>query len=143
MSAMCPDRPLQGQGGFSLVSAIFLLLVLAALGAYMVTVAGVQHTTAALDLQGARAYQAARAGIEWGAYQVLRPAAAGPCPASPTALTLGGTLAGFAVAVQCVSYATTEGGNNVNLYQITSTASFGTVGGVDYVERQLQATYSR
>lgn len=140
---MSPERPARSQAGLSLVTAVFLLLVLAALGAYMVTVAGVQHTSAALDLQGARAYQAARAGIEWGAYQVLRPAAAPACPASPTTLALAGTLAGFNVAVQCAAYGTTEGGNNVNLYQITSTASFGVLGGVDYVERRLQATFSR
>ena len=63
------------QSGFSLVTAIFLLVILASLGAFIVTISGVQQTSSALDVQGSRAYQAARSGIEWGTYQVLQTAA--------------------------------------------------------------------
>lgn len=56
--------------GFSVLSAIFLLVVLSALAAFIVNVASSQHMGSALDVQGARVYQAARAGIEWGLYQV-------------------------------------------------------------------------
>ena len=62
----------QYQGGFSLITAIFILVIFAALGAAMVTFSTVQHTTVAMDIQSARAYQAARAGIEWGAYEALK-----------------------------------------------------------------------
>ena len=58
--------------GFALVSAIFLLVVLAALGAYMMDFSSVQHSTSTQDVNGTRAYQAARAGMEWGVYQILR-----------------------------------------------------------------------
>ena len=71
--------------GFALVSAIFLLVVLAALGAFIAVVSTTQQIGSALDLQGAKAYQAARAGIEWGSYQVwaLNPARnTGACPAA-------------------------------------------------------------
>lgn len=128
------------QRGFSIVSAIFLLVVLAALGAFMVTFSTVQHTTSAQDIQGARAYQAARTGIEWGAYQALRNSS---CAAS-TSLNPGGTLSGLAVTVQCRGpYTYTEGGNSVKLYQLTATASQGTLGSASYVERQLQATVGK
>ncbi len=128
------------QRGFAIVAAIFLVVVLAALGAFMLTFSTVQHITSAQDVQGTRAYQAARTGIEWGAYQVLQNSS---CPGS-TSLTAGGTQAGFTIVVQCVSYGPyTEGGNNVNMYQITSTASQGTVGSATYVERQLQATIGK
>jgi len=59
------------QSGFLLVTAIFLLVVLAALGAFILTISGTQQTSSALDVQGARAYQAARAGIDWASYQLL------------------------------------------------------------------------
>jgi MSHA biogenesis protein MshP len=36
-----------------------------------------------------------------------------------------------------------EGGGTVNVYQITSTASQGTVGSAGYTERQLQATLGK
>jgi MSHA biogenesis protein MshP len=61
----------KSQYGFLLVTAIFLLVILAALGAFILTISGTQQTSSALDVQGTRAYQAARAGIEWASYQVL------------------------------------------------------------------------
>ena len=130
----------QAQRGFAIVAAIFLLVVLSALGAFMLTFSSVQHITSAQDVQGTRAYQAARTGIEWGAYQVL---ISSSCPLS-TSLTAGGTQAGFSIVVQCNSFpSTTEGGNTVSMYQIISTASQGTVGSATYVERQLQATIGK
>lgn len=134
-----PRRP--AARGFTLVAAIFLLVVLAALGAFVLTVSNSQHMSSAQDLQGARAYQAARSGIEWGAYQALRNAScAGSTPISP-----GGTLSGFNVIVVCSSagWSYTEAGNSVTIYQITATASQGTVGSATHVERQLQATVAK
>jgi MSHA biogenesis protein MshP len=124
--------------GFTIVAAIFLLVVLAALGAFVLTVSSSQHMASAQDLQGARAYQAARSGIEWGAYQVLRNSS---CAAS-TPIAPGGTLSGISVTVLCTSagWTYTEAGDSVTLYQLTVTASQGTVGSATYVERQLQAT---
>src|SRR5215470_8915559 len=61
------------QRGFSIVTAIFLVVVLALLGVFIVSVTGMQLSSHQLDVLGARAYQAARAGIEWGAFQVLDP----------------------------------------------------------------------
>ncbi len=65
-------KPLRAAFGFALPSAIFLLVILAALGAFILTVSTTQHAGAALDVAGARAYQAARAGVEWGLFQSLR-----------------------------------------------------------------------
>ncbi|RJG01253.1 hypothetical protein [Noviherbaspirillum sedimenti] len=123
------------QRGFALVSAIFLLVVLASLGAAMVFFSSVQHTTSAQDVNGSKTYQAARAGIEWASFQILRNAA---CSAN-TSLSLGGALAGIAVNVQCVKSSFTEGDTVGNMYQITSTASIGTAGSPNFVQRQLHA----
>ena len=131
--------------GFALASAIFLLVALAALGAFMVTFSTTQHTTSMQDVLGTRAAQAARAGIEWGSYQVLTPVAA-PAPAVCTInpLTLAGNLAGFTVIVACTTSGPfVENGNSITIYNITSTASMGTAGSSTYVERQFQATVGR
>ena len=147
---MCPNRARQFRlrqprravaRGFTIVAAIFLLVVLAALGAFVLTISNAQHMTSAQDLQGARAYQAARSGIEWGAYQVVRNSS---CAAS-TPISPGGTLGGINVAVVCTSagWTYTEAGNSVTLYQITATASQGTLGSASYVERQIQATVAK
>lgn len=135
------------QSGFVLPTAIFLLVVLAALGGYMVSLSRTSHISSALDIQGGRAYQAAHAGIEWAAWQVVDPQALQPnptpCPVSPATLTLSGTLAGFAVTVSCVRTLTTDGADAVAVYQITSTATSGSPGEVDYVERQIQASFGK
>ena len=133
------------QRGFSLVSAIFLLVVIAALGAFSVTLSTTQHQSAALDVLGSRAYQASRAGIEWGAYQVLRNPGAGfalACRPGPTnsAVALAGTLTNFSVTVGCGATSSVEAATTVWVYNITSTAARGTVGTTDYVERQMQVT---
>jgi hypothetical protein len=91
--------PPQRQGGFSLVTAIFLLVVLSALGAATLTIFAVHQNSSALDVQGARAYQAARAGMEWGVYQQLRN---GSCVASSSfQLPANTTLSSFWVTVAC------------------------------------------
>src|SRR5436190_4028339 len=108
---MCPSRSSRsGQvarmRGFSIVAAIFLLVVLALLGAAIVYVTGLQQSGHQLDILGARAYQAARAGIEWGAFQVLDPnntiaTAALPTCSSTNLSGLAGSLASFTVTVTC------------------------------------------
>lgn len=137
------------QSGFSIVTAIFLLVVLSALGAFIVSVSGVQHVSQVYDVQGARAYQAARAGIEWGLHQVLQ--GGGSCAAS--ASFVPAAIAEFTVTVGCSASASTNEGDpavTVTVYSLTATACNqpaasacpGTPG-ANYVERQLQATVSR
>lgn len=149
MSVMCPERANpRHQTGFSLVTGIFLLVILAALGAFLVTVSGLFQVGSALDMQGARAYQAARAGIEWGAFQSLRN---GACPA-PTNLTFAGTgLADFTTTVVCTENSYTEQSATVIVDQVSATAcnqpAAGTcpnaAPGSNYVERQISITVSR
>ncbi len=93
-------RRLRRSAGVGLITAIFLLVVLTGLGVAMVTVFSSQQASSALDVQGARAYQAARAGIEWGLFQKLRN---NSCAATPSsfAMPAGTTLSGFVVTVSC------------------------------------------
>lgn len=128
-STTCPER------GFVLPTAIFLLVVMAALGAFMVQLTSASHAASAQDVQGARALQAARLGIEAGIYAVQRN---GNCPGA-TMTSIPG-LNGFTVVWACSSTNFVENGTSKTLWQITSTASYGTVASADYVERQLMAT---
>jgi MSHA biogenesis protein MshP len=130
------------QRGISIVTAIFLVVVLAALGVAMMNFSTVQSISSADDVQGSRAYQAARAGVEWGAYQVLVNTS---CAGSSALPAMGGALSGFSVTVTCSSTGpyTEAGGTPFSVYQLTSTATRGTVGTVSYVERQLQTTITK
>jgi MSHA biogenesis protein MshP len=137
------------QRGFSIVSAIFLLVVLSFLGVAMVTFSTSQHQSSAMDVMGSRAYQAARAGIEWGAYQVLQNPAGIACSvggtSNPVAMPVSpSTLSGFTVDVSCWSYAPiTEAGTPVTMNKLISTATQGAVSTSGYVERQITVTIAK
>lgn len=151
-----------GNGGFAILSAIFILVVLATLGAFILNISSSQHIGSALDVQGARAYQAARAGIEWGLYQVQSTAAYnfgyGAPPTAPGAAnpnlrscaTAGGSFPvfGMTVTVACIETLDASGGPTV--YTLTSTACNEPNGGACpntvnpgplYIERSLAVTF--
>ncbi|MEN3367731.1 MAG: biosis protein MshP [Burkholderiales bacterium] len=98
-----PSRRLRRQQGFTMVSAIFLLVVLAGLGVAIANISVMQNTSSSLDLQGTRAYQAARAGIEWGLHRELV-AAPGACAGTTSSFVLPApSLNAFTVTVTCNS----------------------------------------
>lgn len=126
--------------GFALMMAVFLIVVLSAIGLYLLTVSTGQAEAVAQDEQGARAYQAARSGIEWGAYRVLRDAT---CPAA-VAVPMPG---GFFAEVTCVQAGLErEGDVDVTIFLVTSTGCNANPCGTPgprYVERRLELTLSR
>jgi len=122
------------QRGFSLVTAIFLLVILAMLGAFMIKLSTTQNITSAQDYQGSQAFRAARAGMEWGLASIKT---LGTCP--PTATTTM-ALGSYSVAVtyKCNPY--DEGGNTRNIFWLESTAiTGGSVGSIGYIERTVNA----
>ena len=132
-------RSHQRQRGFSIIAGIFILVVLAALAGFIVSVTTTQNVTFAQDVQGARAYQAARAGAEYGIARWLSatPSAAADCTAGATTVSLAGTpLAGFTLTV---SLAPSSGGG-VNFCTITSRASATATaaGSPAFVEREIR-----
>lgn len=132
---MRTPQPLQR--GFAAIAAVFLLVVLAALGAYMVSVSNTQQLNSAQDLQGSRAYWAARAGLEWGIASL--PPGSTACWASvPPA-----AIEGFTLAVSCTMSSYTEGTATVYIFRVTSRASTGAVGTVGFVEREVAASLER
>jgi MSHA biogenesis protein MshP len=139
----------QLQGGFTMVSAIFLLVVLSALGAFMLTFSSTQHISQAQDLQGSRAYWAARSGVEWGVYQAVK--------ASPVSCAASQNLSGpdgMTITVSCASDAWVEDAATVTFSTITATAcnmptaagacpNSAAVGGLGYVEREIRVLVSK
>ncbi|MCF8177018.1 MAG: hypothetical protein K9J74_00775 [Sulfuritalea sp.] len=152
--------------GFAIVSAIFILVVLAALGAFIVNISTAQHIGSALDVQGVRAYHAARAGIEWGLHQVQATPAYNfgytstdpntrTCPAATTSFApTGATFSGFIVTVTCAE--NTDTNNGPTIYDLVATACNQPVAGWTaatvacpnttnpgalYIERRLSVTF--
>lgn len=123
------------QAGFSLIGAIFVLVIVSLLGQYLLRISGIQRQTTILALQTARANQAANAGIEWGSFQIINNS--GNCPASTT---LSPAITNFTTTVRCSQLGSyDENGTITTFYRITSQSRYGSYGDVDYVSRTLEA----
>ena len=126
--------------------AVFLIVTLAAIGMYLVTVSTGQGLAVAQDVQGVRAYQAARAGIEWGTYRRL---IGSSCAASTPLTFTNPGLSGFRAEVTCVPVGSeTEGTATVAVYLITSKGCNANpcspaTPAPTYVERVLQITITQ
>ena len=144
--------------GFTLVSVIFILVVLATLGAALSQISMRQQLGSAAEVDASRGLQAARAGLEWAAFQVLRvpaaPAAAPACFGS-TSFTVAG-LSGFTITVNCTrtpgSGTVSDGATELAFFQLVANACNAPSGGAcpatgtppaTYVERQLAWTVVR
>jgi MSHA biogenesis protein MshP len=126
------------QQGISLIAVIFLITVLALSVVFMQRLSNVSTATNNLGIQGARAWQAAQAGAEWGVFQVLN----GGCPAATSNFDLTEqALAGFSVTVNCAATTYTEEANTITLYQLDVVAQSGTLGVTpEFASRRVSLT---
>ena len=138
-------------GGFALPSAVFLLVILSLLAAFIVQVATRQQVSHAADVRGSRAALAAQAGVEWGAYRLLRE---NDCVAA-SSFNAGGSMSEFTVTVSCQPAGTggtnDEAGATVLVRRIVATACSqpgagacpNPAPGTNYIERQFSSVVVR
>lgn len=122
------------QNGFSLLTAIFLLTVLASLGTFVVVMSGVSQQTPVLGLNAARAYHAARSGLEWGIERAVT-SAAGGCNGNFN-------VDGFNVVVTCAATPHKDGNTDITIFDVNAVANRGNPGELAYARRELNATVS-
>jgi MSHA biogenesis protein MshP len=148
--------------GIAIVTAIFLLVVVAGLAVAIISLTTTQQDASAKDLQGQRAYQAARAGIEWALYRGLQSGLTPPQPSTSlvcgstnnVALPPDSTLSAFTVTVVIGcdnSVAGIAGGGtddptayhvlirSIACNQPVNGSCLNTVPGPDYVQREIRA----
>ena len=139
------------QRGFGAIAAIVVLVMLALLAAAIVSISTTQQISSAQDVMSAKAWQAARAGNEWGLYRALKDSACAEISGKTLDLSVD---TGFYVKVSCYSKSYSEGeeifeGNLqariVTVYRIEAVAcpvsagcpaSDASVAGHGYVERR-------
>ena len=144
---MNPTAPARMQRGFTTVAAAFLVSILGLLSAFLVGLRVNQDSALVLDTVGTRAFAAARAGVEWGAYDALRN---GTC-AGTTSIALGGTLAGYTATVACTRRTYNEAGTDITVDTIVANAcnqpNAGACPnlspGANYAERQVTITVAQ
>ena len=144
--------------------AVFMIVTLAAIAVYLLTISTGQLEAASQDEQGTRAYHAARTGIDWAAYQLLRnpttntfaTGCAGGAAAQNLTFTApelsgpAGSARSFRAEIACTRIGNeTEATVPIVIYRITVTGcngsptACGTSVGPTYVERQLQLTLTQ
>jgi hypothetical protein len=122
-----------------LIGAIFLIVVVASLATFMVTIGSVQQTTSVYSLMSSRAQFAVEGGMQWAIGYVI---ANDACFAAPndTFTLSGGASDGYTVTLTCLANNVDEGPDNYNVFHLTAVAEKGTIGGVDYYRRKLMAS---
>ena len=131
-----PKRPAI-QRGFSLMSAIFLIVVVAMVAGFAVSIGNVQRSGSVLALVDTRVGFAAQSGLDWAVATVTSLRA---CPAPGTRFTADGPgLAGIEISVGCNAVAVTEGAAAYTMFALDVTARHGAEGSEDYAQRRVTA----
>lgn len=128
------------QRGVSVITAVFLLLLMAMLAAAMVSIVSTSHVNMAADIGGSRAYQAARGGVEWGMYQLEYQLETGvPSASLPNCVNGTPAIPEHSVQVNCSRSTYTEAGRNIGIYRIVSVAT-ANAARAPGIERRVEAT---
>lgn len=107
---------------------MFILVVLGTLSLFIASIAGTQHFTTLHAHQGAKAYHAARSGVEWAIYQAVNN--------QDCNQTL--SIDEFAVVITCHQESISEGSRDYTIYRIASVASTGDVGSSSRSVRKIE-----
>ncbi|ESR00639.1 hypothetical protein F753_04465 [Stutzerimonas chloritidismutans AW-1] len=124
------------QGGFGLVAAMFVIIVIAGAIAAMARMSETQSATSSMAILQARAYQAARAGIEWGIHRAM----------AGESCSDNFMLQGFTVDVQCAPGAAVslpEEERSLRFISLQASAQYASPGSPDHVYRQLSAVVEK
>jgi MSHA biogenesis protein MshP len=121
--------------GFSLITTLFLLVVVSGLAAYLVNLSIAQQYSSALSISALRGRHAALSGLEWVAYRINN--VSSTCPPIPSNMI----IEGFNVSVTgCTETSVTEGVDVYSLFDVTVSAERGAFGDADYVNHAIRAT---
>ena len=125
---MRPER------GFALVAALFVMVVIGLAVAAMSRLSVTQTASVDLLLQQARAYQAARAGLEWGVVRVL--GTTPPCREMEDRFMVD--AASVTVIVECPNLPPPSLPEEGTFYRLKAEAEVGELGSPDYAWRQIE-----
>ncbi len=146
----------QAQRGVALMTMIFILVVMGSAVTFMARLSLTQNSATSQAVLASRAKYAAMSGIFWMAYQLnwntestgdASDATDGDsaCTSSDDEVinNLAGDLSGFTVTVNCDSSQYTEGSNTIYIFNVTSTAEFGSLGDDNYAYKQVTVVMER
>ena len=122
------------QNGFSLIGALFLLIVVGGLVLVLARTIAVEDRESVLSVLSNQAYFAARSGMDWAGAKVLAPG--GVCEDNNL------SIEGFSVSTTCLATENIDEGTGTtyNVYALTSTATKGSKSTGTLVSRILRGS---
>ena len=123
------------QKGVSIVTAIFLIVVLALMGTGMVSLLSTSQQSISQEITSAKTYMAGRSCLQWGMYQAVYTATAG----SHTNTFNNANSSLF--NTQCTTDITSLTADGLTFFNITATANFGVVTDPEYSQRTMRLQF--
>lgn len=121
------------QTGVSIVTAIFLVVVLALMGAGMVSLLTTSQQSISQEITSAKAYMAGRSCLQWGMYQAIYDA--DPWNNNPHTLTFNNN---GLTNTRCTTIFTVINNDSRTFFNILTTANFGNANEPEFSQRQMR-----
>lgn len=125
------------QTGVSVVTAIFLVVILALMGTGMVSILTTSQQSISQEITSAKAYMAARSCLQWGIYQAAYPATV-PLESNNT---FNDNTSGLFNTRCETTKINTINADGLTFYNITATGKFGSTQDPEYSERTMQLQF--
>lgn len=131
MSTTHPN--IKKQTGVSVVTAIFLVIILALMGVSMVSILTTSQQSISQELTSAKAYMAGRSCLQWGLYQAIFDAD----PGNNDPHTLNFNNSGL-INTRCVTTFDAINNDGLRFININTTASFGNIADPEFSQRTMR-----
>jgi len=125
-------RNIKKQSGVSIVTAIFLIIVLALMGAGMVSLLSTSQQSISQEITSAKSYMAGRSCLQWGMYQAVYSATTG------THTNTFNNANSSLFNSQCSVTIDTINSDGLIFYNLNTTANFGNITDPEYSQRSMQ-----
>jgi len=125
------------QKGVSIVTAIFLVIVLALMGAGMVSLLTTSQQSVSHEITSAKTYMAGRSCLQWGMYQAIYSAAAAN---GSNTTTFNNATSGLSNS-QCVTAIDTISSDSLIFYNINTVATFGSISIPEFSRREMHLQF--
>jgi len=123
------------QSGISIVTAIFLVVILALMGTGMVSLLSTSQQSISQEITSAKAYMAGRSCLQWGMYQAVYAATTG------THTNTFNDVNSSLFNSQCSTEINTITADSLIFYNITATANFGINTDPEYSQRTMRLQF--
>lgn len=126
---------IKNQKGVSIVTAIFLVIVLSLMGVGMVNLLTTSQQSISQEITSAKTYMAGRSCLQWGMYQAVFNATTGT-----HTNTFDDTNSSL-LNTQCSTEITTLSSDGLIFYNLTATANFGVETDPEYSKRTMRLQF--